>query len=417
MSNIIQDPGTGKQNIKSVFNAHCSHLVFDQKMLRKVTTYEQQFANKNDAHISFFGGNLMGVDPVRFKDEDRNRWFDDILEVDEHHLEDDLHALPEVVTHRHVSSDTMNLSCLWVIHKFLTTDKLNEDDRQRGAVAAALVLQYKYITSILANWFTWNADPIIAQATYAALNKRFGLKVAGSWGELLKQRARAIVGKGELHYKALVAFDKDIDYIANDTQGRIKDILKNIRDVFTMVQNSPEMQMRSVSSTIELDGELKVRDKSRLASQYQRYLLEVIGDKNNFVVPELVGIIVKTIPTMPRAALVNTLTYMSNNASPKADPRVERICELTLQHAFDYLSRNPDTMASQNDIPGLLRKMKSLYQASRTNNVMIVEMRKLTEDIAKIATKSKNKVLIPAVRNAVLLYILIRTFTRHHYVN
>ena len=112
---------------------------------------------------------------------------------------------------------------------------------------------------------------------------------------------------------------------------------------------------------------------------------------------------------------MNVLSYMSNNASPKADARVQKICELTLQHAFDYLNKNPNTMASNSDIPGLIKKMRSLYQASRTNNPMILEMRELTEEITAIAIRSKNKVLVAAVRNAVLLYILIRTFTMHHY--
>jgi hypothetical protein len=403
------------KNIKEVFGHHCEHLVFDQVLLRKVQTYEQKFVNKNEAHISFFGGNLLGVDAVRFKDEDRNRWFEEIMDVDEDALEDDLHALPEVVTHRHVSSDTMNLACLWMIHKFLTSDKLNDQAKHDGAFAVALVLQYKYITSILANMFHYAADPIVAQATYAALTKRFGLKIHGNWGDLLKNRAEDIVGKGTLWYKHLITFDHDIDKIANDTQGRIKDIVKNIRDMFTVVQNSPEMQIRNNSATIELDGELKLRDRSRMVSTYMRYILEIIYDQNNFIVPELVNVILRTINTLPKSALVKTLAYMSNNASPKADKRVQRICELVIQHAFDYISRNPSTMASSSDIPGLLRKMKSLYQASRTSNEMILEMRELTEEIAVVAVRSKNKVLIPAIRNAVLLYVLLRAFTMQHY--
>jgi len=399
------------KNIKEVFEHHCSHLVFDQKLLYKIQNYERRFVTKNDTHIAFFGGNLLGVNPVRFKDEDRNRWFDEILDVDEQALEDDLYALPEVVTHRHVSSDVMNLSCLWVIHKFLTSDKLNDDDKYEGALATALILQYKFITSILAHFFRFDADPIVAQATYSQLTKRFGIKVYGSWYELLKNRSDDIVRKGGLWYSKLVTFDQDIDKIVNDIQGRIKDIIKNIMDVFTAVKNSPELQIRNTSSTLELDGELKVRDKTRLISQYMRYLLELIHDKNNFIIPELVGVIVKTVPTMPKSNLVQVLTYMANNASPKADPRVQRICELTLQHAFDYLTKNPGTMASSSDIPGLLKKMRSLYQASRTTNPMILELRDLTEQISVVATKSKNKVLIASVRNAVLLYILLRTFT------
>lgn len=404
-------------NVNSTFEKHCSHIVFDAKFLTKVKVYEQQFVNKNDTHIAFFGGNLMGVHPVRFKDEDRNRWFNDVMDADEDSLEDDLHALPAILPHRHVSSDVMNLSCFWMAHKFMTSPLLNEQQRYEGALACILVVQYKFITSILTDWFRWNADPIIAQATYAALNKRFGLKVAGSWGALLRIRANAVVGKGELHHKELLSFlnDEKIVYMVNDTQGRIKDILKNIRDVFTMVSNSPQMQIRTSNSMIEMDGELKVRDKTRLVSTYMRYILETLPDKNSFIVPELVDVIASIVPTMPKSALQSTLEYMSANSSLRADKDVQQLCTVILQHAFNYLARNPNVMENQSDLGGLLKKMRALYQASRTTDPQIMEMRELAEGIAKRNLKSKNNVLLAAVRNAVLLYVLLRTFTMRHY--
>lgn len=404
-------------NVNSTFEAHCSHIIFDKKFLTAVKVYEQQFVNKNDTHIAFFGGVLMGVHPVRFKDEDRNRWFNEVMDADEDALEDDLHALPDILAHRHVSSDVMNLSCFWMAHKFLTSEHLDERQRHEGALASILVVQYKFITSILTDWFKFNADPIVAQATYGALNKRFGLKTAGSWGALLRIRAEAVVGKGELHYKELLSFNNDLKvvYMVNDTQGRIKDILKNIRDVFTIVYNSPEMQMKNSASMIEMDGELKVRDKTRLVSTYMRYILDVLPDRNGFIVPDLVTVVAKTVPTMPRSALEATLGYMSANSSLRADKDVQQLCTVVLQHAFNYMARNPNVMENQSDVAGLLRKMRALYQASRTSEPQILEMRELAEGIAKRTLNSKNGVLLAAVRNAVLLYILLRTFTMKHY--
>lgn len=417
MGNVLPFAKADAPCVNSTFEKHCPHIIFDVKFLTKVKVYEQQFVNKNDTHIAFFGGNLMGVHPVRFKDEDRNRWFNEVMDADEDSLEDDLHALPAILPHRHVSSDVMNLSCFWMAHKFLSSTLLNEQQRYEGALASILVVQYKFITSILTDWFRYNADPIIAQATYAALNKRFGLKVAGSWGALLRIRAAAVVGKGELHYKELLSFlnDDKVVYMVNDTQGRIKDILKNIRDVFTVVKNSPEMQIRSSSSMIEMDGELKVRDKTRLVSTYMRYILETLPDKNSFMVPELIDVIAKTVPTMPKSSLQATLAYMSANSSPRADKDVQQLCTVVLQHAFNYLARNPNVMENQSDIGGLLKKMRALYQASRTTDPQIIEMRELAEGIARRTLKSKNGVLIAAVRNAVLLYVLLRTFTMKHY--
>jgi len=215
------------KNVNDVFEAHCQHLVFDDRLLKKVMSYEHRFVTKNEAHMSFFGGNLLGVDPVRFKPEDRNSWFHDIMDTEEEAVEEDIHRLPGINVQFHVSSDVMNLSCFWMAHKFLTSSKLSKNDRELGARTVVLILQYKFITSIVANYFKWNADPLVAQATYQALNKRFGLKVTGSWGALLKQRADAVVGDSSIHRKTLLEFQDDakIVYMVNDSQGRIKDIL------------------------------------------------------------------------------------------------------------------------------------------------------------------------------------------------
>lgn len=404
-------------NVKTVFERHASHIVFDKKFLQKVFEFEQKFVNKNEAHILFFGGTLMGVHPIRFTDADRNRWFDEVLDVDEDATKADLHALKDILAKRHVSSDTMNLSCLWACHSFIVSPHLNEGDRLLGAMTVIQIMQYKFITSTLTDWFPWTADPIVAQTTYAILTKRFGLKIHGSWGALLRHRAMDVIDKSGIHWKRLQTFDNDLDvvYMANDVHGRIKDILKNIRDAFTVAQNSPELQIKNISGTLELDGEMKIRDQQRRVPEYIRYILSIIGDKNSFINDDLVNVIMKAIPAMPKAALTSTLAYMSNNASVKADKRVERVCTVTLQHAFDYLARNPGVMVSKSDIPGLLRKMKSLYQASRTTNAMIMEMRKSTEEMAKIATRSNNANLIASVRNAVLLYIVLRAFTMQHF--
>src|SRR5690606_26673587 len=154
------------------------------------------------------------------------------------------------------------------------------------------------------------------------------------------------------------------------------------------------LHVHTSSSTIELDGELKVRDKTRLSSTYIGYILETIGDKNSFIVPELVDVIIKLVKTVPRSALMASLTYMSNNASPNADKRVQRVCEVTLLHAFDYLTKNPGTMQSSTDVGGLLKKMRALYQAARSSNEQVLEMRKLTEEIVRVATKSRNSTLV-----------------------
>lgn len=398
-------------SVKAVFDTFCKELVFDARLVRKVQTYEQRFVNKNETHIAFFGGNLMGVHPVRFVPEDRRRWFDEIVGEDEHAIGEAILALPDVLEHRHVSSDTMNLSCLWMIHRFLTEPKLSEQQRYEGAMAVALVMNYKFITSILADWFTWNADPVIAQTTYSMMSKRFGLKMAGSWGALLRQRSHDIVRKDGLHWKTFQKFNDDVEVVklANDVQGRIKSILKNIRDIFTIAQNSPDLQIRNQSNTITIDGEIKLRDKTRLVTQYKNHILSVIGDKRGFIVADLVDVVLTVSQTVPQKAMDTTLLYVVNNSSLKADPNVQAMVDAVLLHNFDYLARNPEIMRNKSDLAGLIRKMRALYTAAKTKDPLIMDIRKYGNAIAEKALRKRDPAFIASVRNALALYILLRT--------
>lgn len=405
------------RNVKTIFEEHCSHLVFDKKMLKKLQRYERDFVHKSEDHIRFFGGNLMGVDAVRFTPSDQARWFDEILEADEGGLKVELHALPDILPHRHVSSSVMNLSCFWVAHKFLHSSKLSQSDRELGAKLSILILYYKFVTSILTNWFKYAADPIVAQATYDTLTKRFHLKVVGSWGALLEQRSEASIARNGTHYKTLINMNDDqaIVYMVNDTQNRIKSHLKYIRDVFTAVQNDEKALVKTIVGTIELDGDVKVRDRTKNTANYIRYIEAIMTDRVSFVIPQLVMIISSIVTTAPKKNIEEVLEYASNNFSIKADKDLIRLPSVILEHAFEYITKNPGVMNSGRDITGLLSKMRSVYQASKTKDPLILEAREIGEKVAQRATGSRNKILLSSLRNALMLYILLRAFTMDHF--
>lgn len=404
--------------VKGVFNRGCADLKIDKKFTVKLHQYAQGFANKNEDHIAFFGGTLMGVNPVRFKNEDRNRWFDDILEADDLAMEDELHQLEAIVPSRMVSSDVMNLSCLWLTHAIYVSPYLSTKEKEDAMMDAIMVLQYKFITSILAYWFKYPADEAVAIATYAALSKKFGLKVYGSWGALLRSRAEDILAQGKIHYLTYTKFDndKDIVYMVNDIQGRIKDILKNVRDKFEIIRLNPKGLIKSTSSTtITLDGDTKVRDKKRNFVIYRRYIHTVMGDRATFIRPELVDVIDDAMNAMSRERFLEALNYLSVNHGANGDPDIAELVDETLSHAFDYISTNRDVMHNPNDIGGLVAKMRSLYMASKGSDPTLLKMRALAEKIVQRAVKTKNGSVIAAVRTGCMLYIILRTFTMNHY--
>lgn len=417
----LEQAASNGKSVKSLFDEYCSHLEINQTFVRKLQAYRQNFANKNEDHVAFFGGHLMGVQEVKFLPSDKARWFEDLLDIDDVGLQDDLLSLntlvPDPTRVRFVSTDVMNLSCLWLCHAIERSD-LPVALKHAAKVDCLLVLEYKFITSILAYWFPHRADEAVAVATYARLTKKFKLKEVGSWGALLVYLAEHMLGDKSPHYKPKTiesfANDFDIIYMVNDIQGRIKDYLKNIRDEFEIVRRDPSALIRTNSNTVTIDGEVLVKNKKNVYSTYRRYINDVMSDKNSFIIRELTDIVVGSMPKLPYRDMINTLEYMSRNSNMKGDKNVSMLTDLVLEHLFEFLSSNR-SVANTADLANLLSKLRNLYTASRAVNPLLLDIRNVGKKVVDKAVKTRNEALVSSIRTGVVLYIVLRTVTMNHY--
>lgn len=403
-------------SVKSVFNEECGDIKIDTKLVKRILQYGQNFVNKNADHIAFFGGNLLGVDTVRFKDADRNQWFDDILEADDISLKGKLHSLPSIDPNFKVSSDVMNLSCVWLMNAIYTSKQLGAGDKETGLMSVALILQYKLISSIMAHYFPYPADREVALATYASLSRKFALKVYGSWGALLRKRSEDILARNSIHYKTYTEMNDDaaVVYMLNDIQGRLREIVKKMWAEFDKTRNS-KSKISSTSSVIVIDGESILRDRSTDHTAYRRYIHETIINKPTFIKTELVEVIGSAMHTMPIKLLNDTLAYMSDNYRQRGDKDIEELLDETLLHAFDFLNSNRSELRDGKDIAGFIARLRTVYMSSRSTDPALLKMRALAEKIIGKAVKTKNDNVIASVRTGVLLYIVLRSFTMKHY--
>lgn len=404
------------ESIKTVFEKECGNLDIGPKLAQRLHTYQVGFVHKNEDHIAFFGGNLLGVHTVRFNDSDRDRWFDEIMEVEPNYLEERLLALPTVNADFHVSSDTMNLSCAWLTHAIFVSPKLNDKVKREAMIDVMLVLQYKFLTSRLFRLFRYPANKKTAEAAYAQLTYKFAIKQHGSWGALFRARAEEIIDAQGLHFKTISQFDndKDIVYMLNDTQGRIRDMLKNIYGVFLQV-HAQGVKISTTSNVIEHDGESILKDKTRNLLAYGRYLNSVVTDKNSFIREELVQVIEKLMYTMSAKLFRETLEYMSDNYRQARAGAIEEVLNEVLVHSFSYLSENRDVVRNERDLPGILTRLRGVYMSSRSTDPALMALRQKTETIVKQATGNRNDSAIASIRTGVLLYLVARAFSMRHY--
>ena len=162
--------------VKDVYDDLADHIIFDTAFCTKLIVYYMDFVNKNENHILFFGGHLLGVYPVSFTDEDRTKWFNEILGVDELVLRPHLIKIPAINEEFAVSSDTWNLSAIWLLHRIYNEKKLPQAIKHNTMQHVAAMLQCKFLTSLLSHYFKYQADAGKAEATYNGLSEKFNIK-------------------------------------------------------------------------------------------------------------------------------------------------------------------------------------------------------------------------------------------------
>lgn len=396
-------------------------MVADHVLYHKVCNMESRFVNKKQEHIEFFGGNLTGVHVVRFTDSDKDYLFSEILDVDYSELESKIYSIKFVKGKSGVnkdwiiSSDIFNITCVWLMYLFEHSDKLDQNQKHEAKVRICNYLLYKFLTSLLFNSFKFPADPEVAQATYAQLSNKFILKQLGSWGATLRYLSENAVDAKGIHFEVIHNLeDERIIYFLNDTQGRVRDMFKNIFSVFDRL-NREGVRIVSSSSIVEADGEMVLKDSMKSPGIYTRYLKTIISDKNTFIKQELVDVISGIMHTMSPRMLMKTLEWTSDNYQKVQDGDIEKAVDLVLEHAIDYLSVNHSD--ARKNIALLIDKLRGAYMSSRSTDERLLEVRRLVEKIVREATGSLNEAGIAGVRTAWMLYVVARAYSMRHYTN
>lgn len=407
---------THSTTIREVMEEECAHLKIDKKFLKEAVDCEQAFVRKKPEHIEFFGGTLTGVQVVRFTDHEFNRFYCDVICNDEDLLEHRLHQLPTINTDFKVSSDVFNICCVWLLHAIQVSTSLDKNAKKEAQIRIAMFMFYRFLTSILYNFFKYPAKKETAEATFAQLSNRFILKTEGSWGAAIRYRAEELIADNSIWRDVIDHMEDDIRVVKmiNDCQGRIKSMVINIYAVFIQVHNQGK-RIGSSSALVEIDGETLLRDRTDNLSRYSKYVKDIIPSWASFYKVELMEIIVAVVPTAPEHVLFDFMKWFSENYLYIKGGKAEQAINEIMDHSFIYLAENSQLLRKKEDIATILAKMRGTYTASRGSDTLLMNIKENVEDLVKLGGKTKNPSVIAAIRTAFCLYVVLRAFTMRHY--
>jgi len=412
----LEAMGIDPITIKTVFDEAFSHVKFDKELCKRIVQFSLKYMNRNDDHSAFFGGVLLGVNPIRFLDTDRETWYEDVLDIDEDLLYHAFRKVKSINFDFKVMSDVFNYTPIYLCHRLEQTN-LPQAMKKDAMTHAFMVLHYRFLTSLLIKRFKYPADPEVAAATYQSLSGRFDIRRYGSWRALLKARAEDLISSNSIYRKTILNFSPDPSLIrvVTDTQGRIREVVKKIYAIYLETLQSGG-RIRSTSDTfVNTDGEMVLKDRKNGYAGYLRYINTVIPSERDFVRDELLEVVASTMTAMPPALFKEALYFLSRNYNQPHQGYLEELVKENLLYTFDYLQSNRSVLGRNTDLALLLSKLRALLMASRSSDPVVLKLRSLTEKMVFAATGSRNAAVIASVRTGCLLYLTLRTMTKAHY--
>ena len=400
--------------LAEVFDRHFEGVKFDGKLAAAVYKFQIGYINANRDHLQFFGGNLLGVQVIRFKDSDVLRFIEQIFNVDYVTLVQDIRQVTTIDHEFKVSGDIFNLTTMYIIHRFLTNGTLPKTVRETAAYNVSLIFFYRCIAALMSYYFRYPADEKIAQKAYANLSNKFLIKKLGSWVKVMEYRAKDMIDEEGLHRKTLEMFNDDskVVYVLSDSQGRIRDLVKNYYGEFIKVHENGESIGVSSSLIIDVDGEENFKEKTKSVDAYVTYARQLITDRRGFIRDDLINVVSKINTNSSFRMIKHTIGWMFEAYSkPKEHKLIDEFMGLVIVQAMYMIENNIDR-TRRKDYAYVLSQLKNLFLSTRSLDPELERLRDMGEDIVLQANgKNLSDGLKYATRTSIILYIALRVLS------
>lgn len=396
------------KTIKAILDS-AINIKVDSKFKRKVISYGVNFTHRNEEHINFFGGQLLGVDRVLFLDSDREDWIDGILHLDDPiATQRDIKELPDIVASRVVSGDLMNLTLVFMVHRTMHSG-LSQRDKDLVTVGLINILQYKLFTSMHRHYFSEKANPDIAMAMYEGLSRKSSIKRLGTWQAVFTNRSEDIVDDSSIWSHALLRFDNNDDIVKmlNDIQGRLKSILNHLTDDFNDTIRLGA-RISSADKFITLEGEQVIKDTVNSYTLLNDRMNTMMPSRLDFINFDTVDTVLDVMPSADRRYLLATLEYMSDNYNTAQGQIIIELIDSLMQFLFLVVQ---ESNLELKQVVAVMIKMRGRLKSNRIRNPLLLKAKENVTAIVEIATGTENRNILAGVRAATMLYVVLRSIT------
>lgn len=397
----------GHKNLVELFKEHGGHLKVDNKLISELIKFNQHIIAKNANHVEFFGGMLVGVERLSFAKEDFNRFFDDVVDMDQLGIKQDIMNTSGVDKRLTISTDAFSNTCMWLVYLAMTDRNLKGDKRRILATESLVAMHLRFMVQLQWKYFRHQANREVAQAALNKLNNRYDLKINGSWYETIKARCADALDPSWRHFNQFKNL-KDADEVRkmlNRLKGGIEQVYQKQSNLF-YDHHKEGIKVEQMSAMFDGEEGKELKALTNEFKDQHRYLNTLFNDRNGLIKDVLLDVIGGLV-SVNNELLVESLEFLVNNATH--DEKVSDWVECVLVQSHTHLKQ---TGVNTANIIEVMTSLRNVYTSSRASDSDL-DYNKTTYDrwLSKFIHTKKHK-HIPNVRTATMLYLILRLMTR-----
>ena len=396
----------------------------DERLIRELKNFKNDWIKKRESHINFLGGNLLGPYEIIFSDADRATYFDILGINDYKELGQDILNLKDIVDikksaekdgkkgDRKVSFDVFNLSIIWLCHEYSIVFK-NDIKKYHEAVDliyfiyAAKVFGSRYILF----FSNYSLEVETAKAVYEKLSGKFLIKKYDNWDRVINHLGKKLYSTDDSGFDSKIKNINTIDslYIAQDLHGSITSIYKNIFEVIMEVKKSGE-KLRTTSSVDSTGEEDQVRDLLDSPVTYIEYMKNIVVSQTGFVDFAVVDIITDIYPKINEKVFKQTLTVVSMYALEDKTIN-DYFIEMPILLSIEYLGSSSGSNYATN-IESTVVALKNYWSSSSVKQKEVTITKEKIRKFLEKNTTYNSKHIISNMVLAVIMYVFIKAVRR-----
>lgn len=413
-------------------------IVILPRHIKAIEEFKYAWEHKNK-HSYALNTPLLGIDKIQFIDSDQNTLFD-IFGVDKNLFKKAYHTSEAVFYTKYddendkegklqlskVGSDPYNGFSIYLCH-LIANSTLPEKLKEQGIGDILSLLHYKFFTSVVGRNFKYPANKDVMMYTIEHLSAMYTIRQTetSTWYLLFKNRAYNIYKPKEIHYNTIRNFDidKDIIKVISDTQTKVRKFLRNIiNEYYANYENDSKI---ITSNTVNnIDGKKLIQSVN---SSYQSVIMNVVGDAiniNKFIDTNLISLVVSlnkklkidsTKKMFTVFSLVAAIQYKAGQSDLIETDKhgntlyigYKALLSAIVQKSFRLCVVDGVNMTSSKDI---LIKIRNVFTSSKIENKDIEDIKNSVSKFIEDNNVTSNISLIPALRIAFILYIILQSF-------